>query len=115
MSELVYLFIAVGAVAFAAAALWPFLRAKSAKSTLELQQAEITARDSALERIRADMAEQERRCTVTLQEQDRRHTSEIGELRGQLTVVTASFAETIARAVIAALPAHLREETNGSR
>lgn len=75
--------LAIGAFLLALAALAPFLRGKARQATVELLRSELQIEREA-------RVEQERRCTA-----------EIAELRGQLKVVTESFAEVIAERVAA--------------
>lgn len=76
----------------------PLVRASRTKATISLLTSELAVETGAREA-------QERRHQEKIAEMGRVHASEIGELRGQLAVVTASFAETIATKVIDALGA----------
>lgn len=88
--------IAVGLFLLGLAALWPYLRAGKTKATIELLQSELNVERDA--RIA-----QERRCEAKIADANRIHAREIGELRGQLAVVTRDFAKTIAVEVVGAL------------
>lgn len=76
----------------------PLVRASRTKATISLLTSELAVETGAREA-------QERRHQEKITELERNHAREIGELRGQLAVVTASFAETIANKVIEALEA----------
>lgn len=76
----------------------PLVRASRTKATISLLTSELAVETGAREA-------QERRHQEVVTEMGRRHASEIGELRGQLNVVTEAFAETIAAKVLVALEA----------
>lgn len=92
----------------------PIGRNLRAKATIDLQGAEIEARDAIVERLRAerkdeldrfrvDLAAMEDRCREREAEADRRHTGAIAELRGQLHAQTPEFARLLAGHVAEAL------------
>jgi hypothetical protein len=82
----------IGVLVGLAAALgiaWPVLRSKQTSATIELLRSELTVEKDA-------RLAQEQRCTDQMKEQDRRHSVEIAELRGQVSAMTPEFARTLA-------------------
>lgn len=82
MSSWIQISVALVGVALLLAALLPFVRATTNKATMELLRSELDVEREA-------RVEQERRCAV-----------EIGELRGRMDILTASFARTLAVEVV---------------
>jgi hypothetical protein len=85
----------------------PATRALRAKATIDLQAAELTAYKEAMsaqeQRFHQSLTDLEERCKSREQEQERRHTKEIAELRGQVEKLAPQFARTLATLVAAAL------------
>jgi hypothetical protein len=81
----------IGLVGLAAAlgVAWPVLRSKQTSATIELLRSELTVEKDA-------RLAQEQRCAERMAEQDRRHSTAIAELRGQVSAMTPEFARTLA-------------------
>lgn len=111
----------VAVVAFIAAT--PFVRRQRKKASVDLEETTLALAQREIQIERDARLAQEARCTERIERAERRHSDELaqhrednaaklGELQGQVNVLTASFAETIATAVL-----HRMEEsgawTNG--
>lgn len=70
----------------------PYIRRGQSKATIELLRSELAVETDA--RIA-----QEKRCDEKIDELDRKHEREVGELRGQVKVVNERFAATLGRSV----------------
>lgn len=75
----------------------PWLRSSRASATIKLQESEITARDSAIDRFHSELVELEERCREREADLERRHTTEIGKLTGRLDAMTPVFAAQVAK------------------
>jgi hypothetical protein len=76
------------------------VKTKRAKGTIDLQAAELTAYEQALSAQAARFTEQlnqlEERCRTREEEAARRHSRELGELKGRIDAMTPEFARTLA-------------------
>jgi hypothetical protein len=95
--------ITIGIVFFGLVASTPFVRRSRKKASIDFAQAALELSQSELKTEREAREAQESRCNDKIAEQDRRHASEIGELRGRVMTLTESFARVIAAAVIEAI------------
>jgi hypothetical protein len=85
--------VAIGVCLLGLVAAYPLVRNKRGLATITLLDSELAIQTKAREA-------QEERCRAEVASLRSRHDREIGEVRGQLAVVTDSFAETIAKRVV---------------
>jgi len=88
--------VAIGLFLVGLVAAYPLVRNKRGLATITLLDSELVIQTKAREA-------QEERCREEISTLASKHDREIAELRGQLTVVTDSFAETIASRVVGVL------------
>lgn len=93
---LIQIVLAIGLALLALLVTMPIVRRGQSRATIDLLRSELAVETTAREA-------QEKRCSKEIGDLRSQHDRELGELRGQLAVVTRDFARTIAAELVGAM------------